>query len=118
MRISVNQRLSAVVGLFVFASAAFANSEICVRNYLSGNPQGDVCAAVGTRYVYAIDTENPEAKICVLTYADSYCKTSPKEYGFVPTAKGNVCVVNFAQPPVLDYCQSVPELYQLIPDAE
>lgn len=95
-------------------TALAAGEHVCVRNFLGGDsaPSIDVCAEVGTRYVYAMPRGEGEAHLCVLVYPDTACDVDSRGYRRITAESGaTLCVVDFNQPGVGNYCEAAPTLY-------
>lgn len=107
--------LTALALLGASAPAMAAGDDVCVRNYLHAlpsDPDVDVCERIGTRYVHAQPQDEAQPKLCVITFADTMCDTAPREYRRIKGIDGaSLCVVDFNQPGVINYCDSVPQLY-------
>lgn len=106
-------RFALVCGVLFSGVAFAAGDDICVRNYLGGDPDVDVCERLGGRYVYVQPKEGTgEAALCAITYPEAACSQLPREYRKVRKEDGSsVCVVDFNQPGVGNYCETTPDLY-------
>lgn len=99
---------------FVFAGTANADGDdVCVRNFLGGDPAVDVCGSIGGRYIYVQAKDSTtDGTLCALAYPDLACSADQQGYRFVRTKDGGkVCVVDFNQPGVGNYCETAPDLY-------
>ena len=116
------QRLFTALALLVAGTAQAEGQNVCVRNFLHALPSDpgiDICEQFGGRYVHAQPQDETQARLCVITFDDSMCVTAPREYRRILSAEGApLCVVDFNQPSVVNYCESVPELYDYAKVAE
>lgn len=93
-----------------------SEGRLCVRNYLQPDAPLDPCGEGLDRYAYVIDRQEPEKKVCTLTYEDRHCKFSSKEFDHALTPDNTtvVCVINFHQPPLAAQCAESPDLYDWV----
>ena len=100
-----------------FRVSTVANGEetICVRNYLRNDQGVDPCAQGLARYLYLINNSRPDVLICGMSYPPANCSSYPQEFNMALARDGSpVCVVNFHNPPVVDYCETVPQFYDWV----
>ena len=100
--------------LLGFSLSALAADPMCVRNYAKQGAES-VCENQKQFYASVTHLINAESKVCTRIYADFYCETAPKEYQKVMTTdRREICTLNYNQPPVANFCESVPEFYDYI----
>jgi hypothetical protein len=105
---------------FLFLSLVFlivpisirAANPVCVRNYDKGTNY-DICAEYPQYYAYLVG-KNTNSNVCTQIQSEFYCDEA-KQYVHVPTTTGEtICVMNYNQPPVSNYCDSVPQYYDYV----
>ncbi|MCB0417680.1 MAG: hypothetical protein KDD39_08525 [Bdellovibrionales bacterium] len=100
-------------GLFAFLGClAQAEDWVCVRNYTTD--QGSACNLKTKSYEWVQHATEQEKPVCARVYPEFYCQGS-KEFTRVETVEGEeICVMNYAQPPVANYCESAPQFYDYV----
>lgn len=103
--------------LFISSAAMASPPKVCVRNY-PADADVSPCKRFPESYTYAIpwkpDLED-DSMVCTRIYGETYCDISPKEYVRIPTVDGKtICVLNFDQPGVANFCQSVSDFYHWV----
>ncbi len=98
--------------LLLWASIIYGSKPICVRNL--ANQGLDVCSIQPIYYTYFQALEPKEKAVCTRIYVDKYCNSSP-EFVTVAALDGrSICVLNFNQPPLINYCESLPRYYSYL----
>ncbi|MEZ4752505.1 MAG: hypothetical protein R3B54_18300 [Bdellovibrionota bacterium] len=93
-------------------TVGFAEDYVCVRNYTT--EQGSACNLKTQSYAWVTHATEVEKPVCARIYADFYCQGT-KEFTVVETVEGQeICVMNYAQPPVANYCESAPQFYDYV----
>lgn len=104
----------ATVALLITYSQSFADHPICVRNYM-GDDAKNPCEISKESYTYVLPLTEAGKRVCTRIYLDFYCNMTSKEYERVNSVdKTKICVMNYNQPPVANYCQSAPQYYDYI----
>ena len=104
------------VALAVFTNLGWGQDPqklMCVRNYAK---QGGstVCTSFGMHYTNLRHLTEDATEVCTRIYDDFYCETG-SEYEYVTNLKGKrICTLNYNQPPVANFCDSVPQFYDYI----
>lgn len=97
--------------LTFFAFAVFAADRgVCVRNYTT--KQGASACRMGfSNYTFVRHATDPDKEVCARVYADGYCEVA-EEYQRIRDLDGKViCVLDNAQEPVVNLCESVPDQF-------
>ena len=104
---------------FMTEPALSEGTDVCVRNYRGGDVPGDACEISPAIYVVVQAKDETREPLCTMRYPDAACEHYPREYRRVVEAGGGtVCVVDFNQPGVGNYCQTNPDLYDYAQVAE
>lgn len=100
-----------ILGLGCFQSL-MAEDWVCVRNYTTD--QGSACQLQSPAYAWVLHATESEKPVCARLYAEFYCQGT-KEFTHIETLEGTrVCVMDYAQPPVSNYCESAPQYYDYV----
>ncbi len=103
-----------LLGLVV-SQGVLATDWVCVRNYVT--EKGNACDSSPLGYSWISGSLEEGKKVCTRTQNDMYCQGT-KEYRRVVTEEGQtVCVMDYGQDPIINYCESVPELYAYVSPA-
>ena len=108
------------VSLLSAVTVSASPSKVCVRNY-PADAEVSPCKKFPDAYAYVIPwTSSPDgtaddSKVCTRIYGETYCDAGAKEYVHVPTEDGRtICVLDFDQPGVTSFCNSVPDFYHWV----
>lgn len=100
-------------GLMVVQAFAI-DDMVCARNYMVGDKDSP-CHRKATGYEFVLHLDTPEIRVCARASIGKYCAEAPLEYRWVKTeAGGDVCITDFNQPTVANFCQDLPALYSYV----
>jgi hypothetical protein len=103
-----------VIGLCLFSASLFAAHPICVRHYAEKDGV-NLCERFADIYAFVQPLKaNMTKPVCTRIYQDFFCQQS-KTYEVIPSLnKGPICILNENQPPVSNFCESVPDFYEYV----
>ena len=106
-----------LIALSSLSRAAIAEEvrDVCIRNYIEPATKYDPCAEDIKGYVYTINADDETEALCALKSADSLCASAAGSYSYVRSKAGlKICVANFDQPGIANFCRQNPGLYKYV----